>query len=671
MVRVFNLLFFSKHATSIELCLFEGDKERRFIMHGECGIWSVYVPDIGPGQSYGYRLDGPWEPNNGHFFNPYKLILDPYAKAVRGGIEWRSETYPYSSTDHNSINKEDNAAYVPKSIVVDTAFEWGDGENPCIPMQDTILYELHIKGFTKLHPEVPIENRGTYLGLIAPAVIDYFKKLGITTVELLPCAFSLTSKRLQDIGLENYWGYDPIAWFAPDPRFAKQDAVSEFKLMVKGLHEAGIEVVLDVVFNHTGEEGVLGPSLSFRGFDNGIYYYHEKNKPNKYKDFTGCGNSINVGHPEVRQSVLDCLRYWVEDMHVDGFRFDLATTIARENGKFKPNAEFFKQIEKDPVLSKTKLIAEPWDLGAGGYQLGHFPDQWSEWNDRYRDVVRGYWRGDENHLSEFARRLSGSADIFLHGRPKRPISTSINLITAHDGFTLRDLVCYEKKNNHANGENNRDGHDHNLSRNYGEEGPSNDPVIEAIRARQQRNLLATLLLSHGVPMLLAGDEFNRTQQGNNNAYCQDNEIAWVDWSINSASESLLEFVRLLISLRQSYNSFRPNHFLGGHLRPHLGYRDIEWLRPDGVHMSQADWDVHYARFVMILLTQEQPTDAQFIVLLNAGEHTIIGKLPEPPHGGQWQVVFDTACWPKKEFMPDERHKYAIESHSAVLLKEIP
>lgn len=663
---------FSSHATALTLCLFSSDNtEQQFSMErlGE-NSWTLYIPDIKPGQLYGFRADGPWSPKKGHFYNPNKLVLDPYAKAVRGEITWGAEVYPYADSDTAAMGLDDNSAFMPKSVVVDTGFDWGETYKPATPMRDSIIYELHVKGFTQLHPDVPEQDRGRYLGLTAPAVLEHFKALGVTAIELLPTAYSPTSKRLQNLNLKNYWGYDPVLWFAPDPRFARHDAVLEFKQMVKCLHQAGIEVILDVVFNHTGEEGLLGPSLSFRGLDNAVYYYHDKARPAQYLDFTGCGNSVNAGQPYVRRMVVDCLRYWADEMQVDGFRFDLATTLMREKAEFKAKANLFNEIAADSVLSNVKLIAEPWDLGMGGYQLGQFPNVWSEWNDRYRDTVRAYWRGDEHQLSEMARRVSGSPDIFSSGKKKRTITSSLNFITAHDGFTLRDMVCYEKKHNLDNGEDNRDGHNHNLSRNYGVEGPSDDPSIELLRARQQRNMLATLLLSHGVPMLLAGDEFNRTQQGNNNAYCQDSEIAWVDWTLDEAAESLLDFTRLLIELRQTHNAFRPSHFLEGQLRPKIGYRDIEWLRPDGVHMSQIDWHVHYARFVMILLTQEHPSDAQFLVLLNAGDHAISAKLPAPPHGGQWQVVFDTAKWPQRYFMPEKQEEYVMQAHSSVLLIEV-
>lgn len=662
---------FSGYAKKVELCLFglDGKQELKRIPLRQSiqGVWSVYVPDVGPGEQYGYRVDGPWMPAKGHHFNPAKLLLDPYARSVVGEVQWCPEVYPYEPGNPNVLDCRDNAANVAKSRIIDPAFDWGNDRRPGVPLRDTIIYEVHVKGFTRLHTLVPEQDRGTYMGLAAPAVIDYIKKLGVTTVELLPCATTVHPERLHKLGLKNYWGYDPIALFAPDARFARDDAVIEFKHMVRTLHRAGLEVILDVVFNHSGEGDLQGPNLSYRGIDNHCYYHSIKNRPDRYDDVTGCGNTLNVQHPRVRQLLIDCLRYWVEDMHVDGFRFDLAVAVAREDGRFSRQSLFLQEIAKDSVLSGVKLIAEPWDVGIGGYQLGQFPTGWSEWNDKFRDCVRAFWRGDEMLLPELASRFAGSADLFQHG--DRTALATINYITSHDGFTLRDVVSYEKKHNLANGEENRDGHNHNLGNNHGYEGPTNDREINAIRSRQQRNLLTTLLLSQGVPMLLAGDEINRTQRGNNNAYCQDNEINWLDWNIDPATESLLVFTRLLIELRKRNDVFRHDNFLGGHLRAQYGYRDVEWLRFDGRSMSSSDWQQHYAQYIGILLTAENDQDAHFFLMLNASNQDLQCVVPAAPGKSHWACVFDTARWPENCEPCNVSDKYPLRAHSAVLLRQ--
>ncbi len=662
---------FSEYAEKAELCLFgkDGHKELQRIplQQVETGIWSVYLESVGPGEHYGFRLYGPWLPDQGHRFNPDKLLLDPYAKSVVGEISWCAEVYPYKKGNHSIPEHTDNAALVPKSRVIDTAFDWQNDAKPDIPLRDTIIYEMHIKGFTRLHPNVPEEDRGTFLGLTAPAVIDYLKRLGVTSLEFLPCARTIQPERLHALDLSNYWGYDPIALFAPDQRFAKNDAVLEFKEMVRVLHQAGLEVILDVVFNHSGEGDLAGPGLVYRGIDNRNYYRSPKGKPYQYDDVTGCGNTLNAQHPALRQLLIDCLRYWVEDMHVDGFRFDLATTVARENGRYSKNSAFLREISDDPVLSGVKLIAEPWDIGIGGYQLGQFPDGWSEWNDKFRDNTRAYWLGDEKMLPEIARRFAGSADVFQHNG--RSALASINFITAHDGFTLRDLVSYKGKHNEDNGEENRDGHNNNLSCNFGHEGPTDDESINFRRSKQQRNLLTSLLLSHGVPMLLAGDEINRSQSGNNNAYCQDNELTWMNWEVDPESESLLAFTRLLISIRKNHDVFRYEDFLGGHLRAQLGYRDVEWLRPDGESMSQSDWDKHFARYLGILLTAEKENEAHFFLMLNAGDDDLVCTIPSSPEIGGWQCVFDTARWPESGDMSQAELSYSVCASSAVLLRQ--
>ncbi len=662
---------FSAHAEKVELCLFGQDgraeQQRIPLQQVADGFWSVYLTSIKPGEQYGFRMHGPWLPDRGHRFNSDKLLLDPYARAVTGEVSWCPEVYSYKKGNHSIPEHTDNASMVPKSCVVDAAFDWQDDQRLGIPLRDTIIYEVHVKGFTRLHPHVPADDQGTYLGLTAPAVIDYLQKLGVTAIELLPVATTAQSERLHKLGLTNYWGYDPVALFAPDARFAKRDAVTEFKQMVKNLHQAGLEVILDVVFNHSGEGDLFGPSLVYRGIDNHIYYRSLKNKPYQYDDVTGCGNTLNVQHPQLRQMLIDCLRYWVEDMHVDGFRFDLATAVARENGRYNRKSAFLREIADDPVLSQVKLIAEPWDIGIGGYQLGQFPPEWSEWNDKFRDTTRAYWRGDDNMLSEVARRVAGSADVFQNNG--RTALSSVNFITAHDGFTLRDLVSYRKKHNLDNGEENRDGHNHNLSSNNGFEGPTDDPIINAKRGQQQRNLLTSLLLSHGIPMLLAGDEINRSQQGNNNAYCQDNEITWTNWEIDPAAESLLAFTRLLISIRRNHNVFRQEEFLGGHLRPRFGYRDVEWIRPDGGTMTQSDWDRHYARYLGILLTAEHNSEAHFFLMLNAGSEDLQCKIPHSPEAGGWQCAFDTARWPDSCQISSQELNYQVLANSAVLLRQ--
>ncbi|MBN1378064.1 MAG: glycogen debranching protein GlgX [Gammaproteobacteria bacterium] len=662
---------FSEHAEQVELCLFgiNGDQtEKRIsVQRLEENLWSVYVQDVGPGEHYGYRVHGPWLPLQGHRYNANKLLLDPCARSVVGDVKWRPEVYPYQYGDNTAIEQTDNAAWVPRSCVIDNAFDWQNDQRPEIPLRDTIIYEMHIKGFTRLHPDVQEQDRGTYLGLTAPAVIHYLQNLGVTSLEFLPCATTVQTERLFKLGLQNYWGYDPIALFAPDARFAKQDAVNEFKQMIRALHRAGLEVILDVVFNHSGEGNLNGPSLSYRGIDNRVYYRSLKGKPDQYDDVTGCGNTLNAQHPQVRQLLIDCLRYWVEDMHVDGFRFDLATAVAREDGRYNQNSAFLTEIADDPILSGVKLIAEPWDIGIGGYQLGQFPERWSEWNDKFRDCTRAFWRGDESMLPELARRFAGSDDLFKHNG--RTALASVNLITAHDGFTLRDVVSYREKHNQANGEDNRDGHNHNLSNNYGHEGPCDDVDINAVRSKQQRNLLTSLLLSQGIPMLLAGDEINRTQQGNNNAYCQDNEINWLDWQLDPAAESLLVFTRLLIDLRKRNEVFRNKAFLGGHLRAQFGYRDVEWLRPDGASMSRSDWNQHFARYLGILLTAESEVDAHFFLMLNAGADNLSCKIPASPANSGWQCVFDTSRWPEHCESAGFDSHYPVQAKSAVLLRQ--
>ncbi len=606
-----NFALFSEHATAVELCLFDAEDptreaERVLLTERTDLVWHAYLPEARPGQLYGYRVHGPYEPQAGHRFNPRKLLIDPYTKALASTVAWDDSVFGYTlgSPDADlSFDERDSAPYIPKCVVVDPAFSWGEDTRPRTPWHKTLIYELHVKGFTKRHPEVPEELRGTYAGLAHPAAVEYLHSLGVTAVELMPVHQFVSDKFIQDRGLTNYWGYNSVGFFAPDVRYSSSGTlgqqVSEFKTMVKTLHREGIEVILDVVYNHTGEGSHLGPTLGFRGIDNAAYYRLVHSQPRYYMDFTGCGNTLNMVHPRTLQLMMDSLRYWVLEMHVDGFRFDLASALARELHDVDRLGSFFDIIHQDPVLSQVKLIAEPWDLGEGGYQVGNFPVLWAEWNGVYRDNVRSFWRGDPGQLDDLAFRLTGSSDLYERSG-RRPYA-SINFVTAHDGFTLRDLVSYNEKHNEANQEGNRDGHDHNISWNCSVEGESDDPEIGALRARQQRNFLATLLLSQGVPMLVAGDETGRTQGGNNNAWCQDNEISWVDWEWDEQGRDLLEFTRQLIRLFHQHPVLRRRKFFQG--RPVRGaeIKDISWFRPDGQEMTDNDWRNEQARSLAVRL----------------------------------------------------------------------
>jgi glycogen operon protein len=652
-----NFALFSENAEKVELCIFD-DKGRRELQRIEFKehtdqVWHCYLPEARPGMLYGYRVHGPYKPEAGHRFNPHKLLLDPYAKAIVGGINWSDAHFGYRighEREDLSFDRRDSAPGMPKCQVVDTAFTWGDDRRPDIPWHETIIYELHVKGFTMLHPEVPPALRGTYAGLATTPVIEYLKRLGVTTVELMPVHTFVDDRHLVQKGLRNYWGYNSIGYFAPDNRYSASGQVAEFKTMVKALHSAGIEVILDVVYNHTAEGNHLGPTLAFRGIDNASYYRLVADNPRYYMDYTGCGNTLNMQHPRVLQLIMDSLRYWVNEMHVDGFRFDLASALARELHEVDRLGAFFDIIRQDPVLSQVKLIAEPWDLGEGGYQVGNFPVGWTEWNDKYRDTMRAYWKGDGGLIGEFARRLTGSSD--LYGKSGRSPHASINFVTAHDGFTLHDLVTYNEKHNEANLEENRDGHNHNLSWNCGVEGETDDPQVNALRARQKRNLLATLLLSQGVPMLLAGDEICRTQQGNNNAYCQDNEISWVDWNLTQPKRQLLAFVQRMVALRRDHPVFRRRHFFQGRPIHGTGVKDIVWLNPDSREMTDEEWNQHHARCLGVYLAGEgltetdergRPiTDSNFLVLFNAHHEEIPFSLPQLAGGPRWLVVLDTA-----------------------------
>jgi isoamylase len=648
-----NFALFSAYATKVELCLFDGRGERELerieLPEYTDEVWHGYLPDARPGTVYGYRVYGPYEPENGHRFNHHKLLLDPYAKAHVGQLRWGPEVFGYTLGDEDedlSFDERDSSHLVPKCRVIDPAFTWGRDHRPGASWERTILYEMHVRGYTKLHPAVPSRLRGTFAGLAVKEVVDYIKSLGVTTVELLPIQTFINDSMLLERGLTNYWGYNTIGFFAPDPRYSASNSTGEFKAMVAHLHDAGLEVVLDVVYNHTAEGNQLGPTLSFRGIDNASYYrLLDDNR--YYINDTGTGNTLNLSHPRVLQMVTDSLRYWVQEMHVDGFRFDLATILGREPYGFDEGGGFLDSCRQDPVLSSVKLIAEPWDIGPGGYQVGAFPPGWAEWNDRFRDTVRAYWKGDDGMSSQLAARLCASADLFNH-RGRKPWA-SVNFITAHDGFTLHDVVSYNDKHNEANGEENRDGHSDNRSWNHGVEGPTFDPEIRALRERQKRNMLATLLLSQGTPMLLAGDEFGRTQRGNNNAYCQDNEVSWVDWRIGSDGRALTEFVRRLTGLRHAYPILRRGRFFTGIFNEALGLKDVTWINATGEEMKPEDWqDPRMRCFGMMMDGRAQATgirrpasDATLLLLLNAHHDVVLFTLPECTGGRNWTLSFDT------------------------------
>ena len=650
-----NFALFSEHATRVELCLFDS-KGRREVQRIEVKeqtdhVWHCYLPEARPGLLYGYRVHGPFKPEEGHRFNPSKLLLDPYAKSIVGNFRWSDALFGYSvghRREDLSLDRRDSASGMPKSKVVDGAFTWGNDRPPAVAWNDSIIYELHVRGFTMQHPEVPPALRGTYAALATAPIIRHFKQLGVTAIELLPVHAFVDDRTLVEKGLTNYWGYNSIGFFAPDARYSASGELGEFKTMVKALHSAGLEVILDVVYNHTAEGDRNGPTLSLRGIDNQAYYRLSQENPRYYVDYTGCGNSLNMLNPNTLQLIMDSLRYWVTEMHVDGFRFDLASTLARELQEVDRLGAFFDILRQDPVLSQVKLIAEPWDLGDGGYQVGNFPVGWTEWNDKYRDTMRAYWKGDGGLIGEFARRLTGSSDLYGHNG-RKPYA-SVNFITAHDGFTLNDLVSYNGKHNEANGEDNRDGNDNNRSWNSGVEGPTDDAAINALRERQKRNLLATLMLSQGIPMIVAGDELGRTQQGNNNAYCQDNAISWVDWNLDEPRAKLLEFSRRIIRLRRDHPVFHRRNFFEGR-QLHGAVKDIAWLKPDGTEMTEQEWEQEFARCLGMYLAGEgltetdhhgQPlVDNDFLVLFNAHHEEIPFTLPQFVTDCQWLVVLDT------------------------------
>ncbi len=670
-----NFALFSDHAEKVEVCLFDqrGRRElHRLSLPGYTdGVWHGYVSDARPGLRYGYRVHGPYEPGNGHRFNPYKLLLDPYAKAYSGALRWSDAHFGYRMGTPRadlSLDRRDNASGMPKCVVVDTAFSWGDDRPPRRPWRDTIIYETHVRGFTMQYPGVPAPMRGTFLALSSPPSIEYILRLGITAVELLPIHTFVDDRSLVEKRLRNYWGYNSIGFFAPHPLYLSGETIHEFKTMVKQFHEAGIEVLLDVVYNHTAEGNQAGPTLSFKGIDN-VSYYRLAGDRRYYDDVTGTGNTLNVEHPRVLQMIMDSLRYWVNDMHVDGFRFDLAPALARDSRGFDRNSAFFQAITQDPVLATVKMIGEPWDVGLGGYQVGGFPPGWSEWNDKYRDVVRRFWQGHDGLVPELASRLTGSSDVFNRGG--RHMRASINFVTAHDGFTLRDLVSYNSKHNDANGEDNRDGSDNNNSWNCGVEGPATDGAVLALRARQQRNLLATLLLSQGVPMLLAGDEVGKSQKGNNNTYCQDTPLTWLDWS-SPSDPDLHDFVVALTSLRHSCKAFARESFFRGEMLSTGKRKDITWLRPDGEEMNEGDWFDGSRRAIGLLFGDEKPApeDPCLLLFLNAHDYEIVLTLPERPP--RWELLLDTAGNPRGNV--DEpiamEATHALQSRSLVLFRSL-
>jgi isoamylase len=681
-----NFALYSEQAEKVELCLFDvsGKHEilRVSLPEQTDMVWHGYLPEVRPGQLYGYRVSGPYAPERGDRFNPHKLLLDPYGKQIQGTLRWNDSHFGYrvgSKQEDLSFDRRDNAAVMPKNRVIDSAFTWGSDKPPRIPWHETLIYELHVKGFTMCHPDVPERLRGTYAGLATAPVIEYLTRLGVTSIELMPVHAFIDDRQLVERGLRNYWGYNSIGFFAPEARYLADSTIREFKTMVKTLHSAGLEVILDVVYNHTAEGNHLGPTLSLKGIDNRTYYRLMPDNPRYYRDYTGTGNTLNMQHPRVLQLIMDSLRYWVLDMHVDGFRFDLAATLARELHEVNRLGAFLDIIHQDPVLSQVKLIAEPWDLGEGGYQVGNFPVGWAEWNDRYRDTVRSYWKGDEGVAGDLAYRLTGSSDLYAHSG-RRPYA-SVNFVTAHDGFTLQDLVSYNEKHNEANGENNRDGNNNNRSWNCGVEGPTDDPNINALRAKQKRNMLATLLLSQGVPMLYAGDAIGHTQMGNNNAYCQDNEISWMKWNLQSQDRDLLAFVQRMINLRKRHPVFRRRRFFQGRPIKGANVKDVLWLNPGGAEMSEDQWrDLGVRCLGMFLAGQgldetdergRRIGDENFLVLLNAHHDDIAFTLPVFHPGTRWVAWMDTSR--EDGLRPADTHDsgtpYPLQARSMAVLME--
>ena len=682
-----NFTLFSEVAERVELCLFDADgtETRITLPEVDCYVWHGYLPGIEPGQRFGYRVHGPYDPAAGLRCNPNKLLLDPYSKAIDGMFDWNQSLFSYPFGDPDGRNDDDSAASMPKSVVISPFFDWGNDRPPGHEYANTVVYEAHVKGLTQTHPDIPEQLRGTYGAVGHPVIIEHLKSIGVTAIELMPVHHFANDSTLIDKGLSNYWGYNTISFFAPDPKYSSATSaggqVQEFKSMVRDLHEAGIEVILDVVYNHTAEGNHMGPTLSMRGIDNAAYYRLVDDDKRYYMDYTGTGNSLNVGHPHALQLIMDSLRYWVLEMHVDGFRFDLASTLAREFYDVDRLATFFELVQQDPTVSQVKLIAEPWDVGPGGYQVGNFPPQWTEWNGKYRDTVRDFWRGEPATLDEFAYRLSGSADLYEQ-TGRRPVA-SINFVTAHDGFTLRDLVSYNEKNNEANGEDNNDGESHNRSWNCGAEGPTDDIAINELRSRQQRNLITTLLLSQGVPMICHGDELGRTQDGNNNGYCQDNALTWIDWA--DADTGLLEFTRVVSALRSNHPVFRRHRFFNGKpvgRRGQDGLPDIAWFAPDGTEMSDEDWGAGFSKSVAVFLNGrgipdrdargQRVLDDSFVLCFNAHYEPIEFNLPPVDFGANWRVVVHTGAEDTER--SEELGAAAgltVGAHTAVVLQAVP
>jgi isoamylase len=681
-----NFALYSEHADKVEVCLFDnlGKREIARISLPEQTdmVWHGYMPEGRPGQLYGFRVHGPYAPEQGQRFNPHKLLLDPYGKQIHGAIHWTDAHFGYRVGNKNedlSFDRRDNAAAMPKNRVIDSAFTWGNDVAPRIPWHKTLIYELHVKGFTFCHPDVPPQLRGTYAGLATAPVIDYLIRLGVTSIELMPVHSFVDDRQLVERGLRNYWGYNSIGFFALEPRYLATSSISEFKTMVKTFHSAGLEVILDVVYNHTAEGNHLGPTLSLKGIDNSTYYRLVANNKRFYMDYTGTGNTLNMQHPRVLQLIMDSLRYWVLEMHVDGFRFDLAATLARELHEVNRLGAFLDIIHQDPVLSQVKLIAEPWDLGEGGYQVGNFPVGWAEWNDRYRDTVRSFWKGDTGLVGDLAYRITGSSDLYAHSG-RRPYA-SVNFITAHDGFTLQDLVSYNDKHNDANGEQNRDGNNNNRSWNCGVEGPTDDPNIQALRAKQKRNMLATLLLSQGVPMLLAGDGIGHTQMGNNNAYCQDNEISWLNWNLNPEDRTLFLFLQRMINLRKRHPIFRRRRFFQGRPIKGANVKDVLWLSPAGEEMTEEEWRGPSICCLGMFLSGQgldeidergrKVNDTDFLVLLNPHHEDIAFRLPAFREGSRWTAWMDTSV--ADGLRPGDTHDagaaYPLQARSFVILIE--
>ncbi len=681
-----NFALFSETADRVELCLFDEDGNESCVdlVEVDAYVWHAYLPNVGPGQEYGFRVHAPYDPANGLRGNPNKLLLDPYAKATSGDIDWDQALFSYTFGDPDSTDDQDSASHMMKGVVINPFFDWQGDRPPRIPYGETVIYEAHVKGLTETHPDVPEEQRGTYAGVAHPAVIAHLQRLGVTTLELMPVHQFVNDSTLQEKGLSNYWGYNTIGFFAPHSHYSSSgdrgQQVQEFKAMVRELHRAGIEVILDVVYNHTAEGNHLGPTLSFRGIDNPAYYRLVEDDKRYYMDTTGTGNSLNVGHPHALQLIMDSLRYWVTEMHVDGFRFDLAAALAREFYEVDRLAAFFELVQQDPIVSQVKLIAEPWDVGPGGYQVGNFPPQWSEWNGKYRDTVRDFWRGEPSTLGEFASRISGSADLYEHdGRTPK---ASINFITAHDGFTLYDLVAYNEKHNEANGEDNNDGESHNRSWNSGVEGPTDDPDVAALRLQRRRNFLATLLLSQGVPMIAHGDELGRTQSGNNNVYAQDSAISWIDWE--HADDDLIQFTADVVKLRHDHPTFRRTRYFNGRpVRRGEGepLPDVVWLTPSGDAMDPEDWDSGFGKSVGMYLNGdgirgrdargERVSDVAFITYFNAHDGVVTFTLPPEEYAPGWTVRIDTADPGAREEVLDAGSVLDVPARSMIVLREEP